>query len=141
MKLILSVEPVRFPLTGIGRYTYELALRLQQNPEITDLQFFPVDDFYLQLPTASDTSGSGYGLKRAVQKNFLAVEAYRLLMPLLRKQALKVMAIFFTIAPIIICRRLPGAVSRPFTTFLLLRGPTAIRRNLCAICRRSSRRH
>ncbi|GAB6403772.1 glycosyltransferase family 4 protein [Pseudomonas sp. MHK4] len=89
MKLILSVEPVRFPLTGIGRYTYELALRLQQSPEITDLQFFAGRRFLPALPTASEASGSGYGLKRAVQKNFLAVEAYRLLMPLLRKHALK----------------------------------------------------
>lgn len=89
MKLILSVEPVRFPLTGIGRYTYELALRLQQSPEIVDLQFFSGRRFLPALPTAAEASGSGYGLKRAVQKNFLAVEAYRLLMPLLRKNALK----------------------------------------------------
>ncbi|MEB0075957.1 glycosyltransferase family 1 protein [Pseudomonas sp. CCI3.2] len=89
MKLILSVEPVRFPLTGIGRYTYELALRLQKNPDITDLQFFAGRRFLADLPVANDESGSGYGLKRAVQKNFLAIEAYRLLMPLLRKQALK----------------------------------------------------
>ncbi|PWK45026.1 glycosyltransferase family 4 protein [Pseudomonas sp. OV226] len=89
MKLVLSVEPVRFPLTGIGRYTYELALRLQQNPEITDLQFFAGRRFLPSLPTAADESGNGYGLKRAVQKNFLAVEAYRLLMPMLRKHALK----------------------------------------------------
>jgi alpha-1,3-rhamnosyl/mannosyltransferase len=89
MKLILSVEPIRFPLTGIGRYTYELALRLQQSPEITDLRFFAGRRFLSTLPTAADKSGSGYGLKRAVQKNFLAVEAYRLLMPLLRKRALK----------------------------------------------------
>lgn len=89
MKLILSVEPVRFPLTGIGRYTYELALRLQQNPEITDLQLFAGRRFLPKLPTAGNESGSGYSLKRAVQKNFLAVEAYRLLMPLLRKHALK----------------------------------------------------
>jgi alpha-1,3-rhamnosyl/mannosyltransferase len=89
MKLILSVEPVRFPLTGIGRYTYELALRLQQSPEISDLLFFAGRRFLPALPTAAEASGSGYGLKRAVQKNFLAVEAYRLLMPLLRKHALK----------------------------------------------------
>ncbi|QFG28879.1 glycosyltransferase family 4 protein [Pseudomonas umsongensis] len=89
MKLILSVEPVRFPLTGIGRYTYELALRLQKSPEIVDLQFFAGRRFLPALPTAAEASGSGYGLKRAVQKNFLAVEAYRLLMPLLRKHALK----------------------------------------------------
>ncbi|MNJ12646.1 Mannosylfructose-phosphate synthase [compost metagenome] len=89
MKLILSVEPVRFPLTGIGRYTYELALRLQQSSVITDLRFFAGRRFLPSLPTAADASGSGYDLKRAVQKNFLAVEAYRLLMPVLRKRALK----------------------------------------------------
>jgi len=89
MKLVLSVEPIRFPLTGIGRYTYELALRLQQSSEITDLQFFAGRRFLPELPTAANESGSGYGLKRLVQKNFLAVEAYRLLMPMLRKAALK----------------------------------------------------
>lgn len=89
MKVILSVEPVRFPLTGIGRYTYELARRLQQSSEITDLKLFAGRRFLPALPTASDTSGSGYGFKRAVQKNSLALEAYRLLMPLLRRQALK----------------------------------------------------
>lgn len=30
MKVILSVDTIRFPLTGIGRYTYELARGLQQ---------------------------------------------------------------------------------------------------------------
>lgn len=99
MKLILSVEPVRFPLTGIGRYTYELALRLQQSPEITDLQFFSGRRFLSSLPTAADESGNGYGLKRAVQKNFLAVETYRLLMPLLRKQALKAHSDFLYHSP------------------------------------------
>ncbi|KII27707.1 mannosyltransferase [Pseudomonas fluorescens] len=89
MKVVLSVEPIRFPLTGIGRYTYELALRLQQSPEVTDLQFFAGRRFLPELPTAANESGSGYRLKRLVQKNFLAVEAYRLIMPALRKAALK----------------------------------------------------
>jgi glycosyltransferase involved in cell wall biosynthesis len=99
MKLVLSVEPVRFPLTGIGRYTYELALRLQQNPEITDLQFFAGRRFLPSLPIAADESGNGYSLKRAVQKNFLAIEAYRLLMPMLRKRALKGHADFLYHSP------------------------------------------
>lgn len=89
MKVVLSVEPVRFPLTGIGRYTYELARRLQGSPEITDLQFFAGRSFLPGLPSAQDASGKGYSLKRAVQKNFLAIEAYRLLMPLLKACALK----------------------------------------------------
>lgn len=89
MKLILSVEPVRFLLTGVGRYTYELALRLQQSSEIADLQFFVGRRFLSVLPTAATASGSGYGLKMSMQKNFLAVEAYRLLMALFRKHASK----------------------------------------------------
>lgn len=89
MKLMLSVEPVRFPLTGIGRYTYELARRLQQSEEIADLQFFSGASVLPALPTAGNASGGGYGLRRAVQKSALAIEAYRVLMPLLRRRALK----------------------------------------------------
>ncbi|MHA7115239.1 glycosyltransferase family 4 protein [Pseudomonas promysalinigenes] len=89
MKLILSVEPVRFPLTGIGRYTYELATRLQRSSEINDLQFFAGRRFLPSLPTAADQSDAVHGLKRLVQKNAVVVEAYRRLMPYLRKRALK----------------------------------------------------
>ena len=81
MKLILSVEPIRFPLTGIGRYTFELASRLQQNQEIEDLRFCR-SQFLPALPKPADQSDAVHGLKRLVQKNALAVEAYRRLMPL-----------------------------------------------------------
>ncbi len=89
MKLILSVEPVRFPLTGIGRYTYELASRLQRSSEVTDLRLFAGRRFLPGLPTPSEQSDTVHGLKRLVQKNALAVEAYRRLMPYLRKRALQ----------------------------------------------------
>ncbi len=88
MNVILSVEPVRFPLTGIGRYTYELASRLQQAPSVS-VRYFSNARFLESLPTAADQSDSAYGLKRLVQKSSVALEAYRLLMPLLRRQALK----------------------------------------------------
>ncbi|MFJ4157037.1 glycosyltransferase family 4 protein [Pseudomonas sp. NPDC089752] len=89
MKLILSVEPIRFPLTGIGRYTYELASRLQQSSEVTDLRLFAGRRFLPALPKPSDQSDAVHGFKRVVQKNALAVEAYRRLMPYLRKRALR----------------------------------------------------
>jgi len=88
VNVILSVEPVRFPLTGIGRYTYELASRLQQAPSVS-VRYFSNIRFLESLPTAADQSDSAYGLKRLVQKSTVALEAYRLLMPLLRRQALK----------------------------------------------------
>ena len=89
MKLILSVESVRFPLTGIGRYTYELASRLQHADEISELRLFAGRKFLPELVSPSDQSDAVHGLKRFVQKNALAVEVYRRLMPILRKQALR----------------------------------------------------
>jgi len=89
MKLILSVESVRFPLTGIGRYTYELASRLQHAEEISELRLFAGRKFLPELVSPSDQSDAVHGLKRFVQKNALAVEVYRRLMPILRKQALR----------------------------------------------------
>jgi len=89
MKLIISVDPVRFPLTGIGRYTYELALRLQVHRELSELRFFAGSRFLPALPVASDQSDGVYSLKRIVQNSTLAMEAFRLLMPLLRRRTLK----------------------------------------------------
>lgn len=89
MKLVLSVDPVRFPLTGIGRYTYELARALETADGVDTLRYFSGARFVSDLPSASDTSDGGYGLRRAVQKSALAIEAYRVLMPLLRARALR----------------------------------------------------
>lgn len=89
MKVILSVEPVRFPLTGIGRYTQELARSLEKSPDISDLRFFAGRRFLEAIPPPSSSAGGGYGLKRVMQRSHLATEAYRLLMPLLKRQALK----------------------------------------------------
>ena len=89
MKVILNVEPIRFPLTGIGRYTYELAKSLQQSDSIVDLRLFSATRFLHSLPQPSSQSSHAHGLKRMVQKSYLAMETYRLLMPWLRARALR----------------------------------------------------
>lgn len=89
MKVILSVEPVRFPLTGIGRYTYELAKGMQANADVGTLKLFSGTRFLPGLPEPADNSGGAYSLKQLFQKSGLAMNAYQLLMLLLRKQALK----------------------------------------------------
>lgn len=40
LDVIVSVDSLVAPLTGIGRYTYELVTRLQQHPEVTRLRYF-----------------------------------------------------------------------------------------------------
>lgn len=89
MNIILSVDPVKFPLTGIGRYTYELAKRLKESSEIESLKFFSGSNFLPALPTASDGAGKRHKLKQIVQKSYIAIEAYRLLMPYFRSRALR----------------------------------------------------
>jgi glycosyltransferase involved in cell wall biosynthesis len=49
MKIILSVDSVKFPLTGIGRYTYELATKLQTHPEL-ELLLYSDGRFLPKLP-------------------------------------------------------------------------------------------
>lgn len=40
MKVILSVDQIKYPITGIGRYSYELAIELQHLPQIDSLRYF-----------------------------------------------------------------------------------------------------
>ncbi|UUY09834.1 glycosyltransferase family 4 protein [Pseudomonas sp. J452] len=89
MRVILSVEPVRFPLTGIGRYTYELAQALQQNPQVDELRLFGMTGFVPHLPMAGEQAMSSQRLKERIQKSRLASEVYRRLMPLIKRRALR----------------------------------------------------
>jgi len=89
VKVILSVEPVRFPLTGIGRYTWELASALMLAPETSDLKFFAGQHFVDALPQACESAGNQHHIKQWVQKSYIATELYRLLMPVFKKKALK----------------------------------------------------
>lgn len=89
MKIVLSIEPVRFPLTGIGRYTYELASALQASASLEELLFFGSKGFVGKLPEASPNGGASHGLKRLLQSSRLASDAYRLVLPLIKGHALR----------------------------------------------------
>ena len=89
MNVILSVEPVRFPLTGIGRYTYELAKGLQASKDLVSLRLVSGTRFIDQLPVPAHETSGAHGLKRLIQKSGTAMELYRRLMPLLRAQTLR----------------------------------------------------
>src|SRR5690606_41424398 len=53
LKVVLSIDPIRFPLTGIGRYTYELARALQQTG-LERLQFLRRNRLQQALPMPDD---------------------------------------------------------------------------------------
>lgn len=55
MNVVLSIEAVRPPLAGIGRYVWELATRLPQSPEIESLRFMS-DGLWRALPKLDEGS-------------------------------------------------------------------------------------
>lgn len=88
-KVILSIEPIRFPLTGIGRYTFELAKALLELRCLEDLRLFGAAGFVEGLPQAEERSSGTHRLKGLIQGSRLASEAYRHLMPLVKRRALR----------------------------------------------------
>lgn len=89
MKVILSVDAIKFPLTGIGRYSYELAKQLQLQNNI-ELLFFNNGRFTDKLPELESLNPSGNRwLHSKLRKNDLIVQSYQWLTELKNKYALK----------------------------------------------------
>ncbi len=90
MKVILSTDPVKFPLTGIGRYTYELAKGLQ-SADLDRLAFLRGYRIEKDLPIIAQTDPMARQAtwKTRAQKNQLAVALYRRLNPWLKARALQ----------------------------------------------------
>lgn len=90
MKVVLSVDPVKFPLTGIGRYTYELgkSLQTQLGEQIKFLQgrHLRLD---LPQPSSADPMAKVPPWKQLLQGNRLIVDAYRQLNSSLKARALR----------------------------------------------------
>lgn len=90
MKVILSVESVRYPLTGIGRYVYELATHLLAMAEdLESLEFFGMHGRVAQISRPSEQNNLTHGLKLWTQKSALASELYRYGSKLVKRYALR----------------------------------------------------
>lgn len=90
MKLVLSIDPVKFPLTGIGRYTYELARGLQQ-AGLDELRFLRGARLQseLHLPDDARPMAKPPAWKVRAQKSPLAVALYRVANSWLKSRALR----------------------------------------------------
>lgn len=91
MNVILAVDAVVAPLTGIGRYAFELAQRLPQHPLIEQLRYFSFGRWLdgadlARLAIAAPQSGAAPAslrpsLRNRLAGNRLAVRAYHALTP------------------------------------------------------------
>ena len=89
MKVIISVDSVKFPLTGIGRYAYELAKQIQLQPDL-ELFLFANGSFVPNKLLLEKIKPSIIGrLRSQLLKSNLATKTYQLLTGIRSRIALK----------------------------------------------------
>jgi glycosyltransferase involved in cell wall biosynthesis len=89
MKIILAVNAIKPPLTGIGRYTWELASRIPVTPGVESVRFFAGGGWVNDVGTLLDQSSAKLALRQRLIRSPVVVAAYRLLSPLLLRQRLR----------------------------------------------------
>lgn len=93
MKVIISSDPVKFPLTGIGRYTYELIMAFQKLNSINEIKFlngYTVVDNLSYNHEIKSVSSEISIKNRAISflRKSSAADIYRVLSPYLKSKAL-----------------------------------------------------
>lgn len=91
LDVILAADVLRPPLTGIGRYAYELARRLTQHEDIARLRFFStgrwIDDPLRTLDMLQSATNPGHeervSLRARLANSRLAVRVYQAVTPAL----------------------------------------------------------
>ena len=81
MKVILSVYPISHPLTGIGRYTWELATRLPDVGALDELRYFNLGRWVTDPQALLKPSEGRRSLRTALASSRLGTLLYRRLSP------------------------------------------------------------
>jgi len=102
MKIILATDLVFWPLTGIGKYTIELAKRYITNPRVSDIRYFNMGRWqaaselqHFGTEVRSDLSelnqkGKIFGaIRKSLSNNKFAVKVYSRITPYLYQHRLK----------------------------------------------------
>lgn len=89
MKIILAVNAIKPPLTGIGRYTLELANRISDMQEVDKVRFFFEGRWVNNISPLLNQSPSKLAVRQRLLRSPLAVAAYRRLSPFLLRHRLK----------------------------------------------------
>ena len=88
LNVVFSTDCIKYPLTGIGRYAFELAKQLQERDQVL-LTFLHGTKIRDSLAVASESAQSVQSVKRRLQKSKAASEIYRLTYPLMKSIALR----------------------------------------------------
>ena len=91
--LILGADSISAPLTGIGRYAYELARRLPEQRGVGRVRYFALGR-WVPLESLLGADGAGRpdqarSLRSVLAGNHLAVQTFRRVMPLVQRWRLR----------------------------------------------------
>lgn len=92
MKVILSADAIRFPLTGIGRYTYELARRLPEAEAVKEILYHRtglLSKTFPERPNESPFQQSSQRVRQVLAKSSIIVRGVRKLQRTARTYQLK----------------------------------------------------
>lgn len=89
MKIILAVNAIKPPLTGIGRYVWELANRIPVMSGVKSVRFLAEGRWVNDVETLLDQSPAKLAIRQRLIRSPMAVAAYRLFSPLLLRQRLR----------------------------------------------------
>lgn len=82
MKIIIVVNATKPPLTGIGRYTWELASRIIRMPEIDEVRFLFEGRWVNDISALLNQSSANLAVRQRLLRNPFAVADYLWLSPL-----------------------------------------------------------
>ncbi|QFH72139.1 glycosyltransferase family 4 protein [Enterobacter sp. E76] len=89
MKIIFGTDAIKYPLTGIGRYAYELAKSLNDSHDISELMFLNGGRITNSLPNIEEKNQTTEMLRNKLKKNYVVSELYRLTSPWLKTLVLR----------------------------------------------------
>ena len=89
MNIILATDAVTPPLTGIGRYTWELGTRLPALVAPDTLRFISRGRWVDTLATQLTPAPARAAIRRSVLRSRLAAMAYALIWPVVMRQRLR----------------------------------------------------
>ena len=89
MKIILAVNAIKPPLTGIGRYTWELASRIPGMQDVEEVRFFSEGRWVNDIRALLNQSPAKLAVRQRLLRSPIAVAAYRWLSPLMLRHRLQ----------------------------------------------------
>ncbi|CNE15062.1 group 1 glycosyl transferase [Yersinia rohdei] len=88
MKVVFGTDSIKYPLTGIGRYTYELAKELERSSDISELLFLNGRRVSQSIPELALKEEQNAKVRSFAKNSLFLSELYRYVSPWLKKIAL-----------------------------------------------------